>query len=254
MIYEIYIIGFQGGIPYIDKTYRKIHLGIHNTLVSGLLHVVYTMFDTEMEIGHIKSMETKDYKLIYLKHQDLLFVALADIQLDESKIQIMLNNIATSFYDDYKDTLANWSKDLMLFQPFIRKMDSILSETIAELFFEEYPTNIVKLADYINKNYTLEYQELIGKALAEKILTERFSNIVKKRNLKRELSKFTVVKNLTDDIIELSVCPFCRKKHSTKPICNFVSGFIKGMLQSDVWVEKTCVGRGDASCSFSKEL
>ena len=252
MIYELYIVDFSSGMPYIDKTYRKIHLGVHNNLVSGLLHVVFTMFDTEMEIGNLKSVTTKDYKLIYLKHENLLFVSLADIELDENKIQTMLNKLATSFYNDFRDTLANWSNDITLFYPFTPKMDSIVIKTIAGIFFEQYPANIVTLTNYINENYTLEYQELIGKGLAEKILAEQFSNIVKKKHLKKELSKFTVVKNLTDDFIELSVCPFCRKKHSAIPICNFVVGFIKGMLQSDAWVEKTCVGQGDEFCSFSK--
>ncbi|MHA1275743.1 MAG: hypothetical protein ACTSQI_02535 [Candidatus Helarchaeota archaeon] len=253
MIYELYIIDFKSGMPYIDKTYRRVHLGIHNNLVSGLLHVVFTMFDTEMEIGNLKSVITKEYKLIYLKNEDLLFVTLADIQLDETKIQAMLANIATSFIDQYKDILANWSNDVSLFYPFVAQMDSIVSQTIAEIFYEHYPSNIVELTRYINENYTLEYQELIGHALAEKILAEHFSKTVKAKNLKKELSKFTVVKTLTEKYIELSVCPFCRKKKSSKPRCNFVTGFINGMLQSDNWVEKTCVGCGDHFCSFFKE-
>jgi hypothetical protein len=253
MIYELYIIDFKSGMPYIDKTYRKIHLGVTNNLVSGLLHVVFTMFDTEMEIGNLKSINTQEYKLIYLKIQDLLFVSLADIQLDETKIQEMLSNLATSFIAEYGAMLADWTNDVTLFFPFISKMDTIVSQTIAAIFYEQYPSNIVTLTNYIHKNYTLEYQELIGRALADHILAESYSNDVKKKNLKKELSKFSVVKELTDDYVELSVCPFCRKKESTEPICNFVTGFIRGMLKSDTWVEKTCVGRGDDFCSFEKK-
>ncbi len=254
MIYEVYIIDFNSGIPYIDKTYRKIHLGVSNTLLSGLIHVVYTAFKTEMEIGNIRSMTTQDYKLIYLKYQKLLFVTLADIKLEETKIQTMLNQLASSFYEKFKDILANWSQDLTVFGSFIPKMDSIVIDTITGLFFiEKYPRNIVSIVDYIGKNYSLEYQDSIGRALAEKILSNRYSNIVKKRNLKKELSRITVIKDFNDDFIELSVCPFCREKQTEAPVCNFITGFIKGMLQSDVWVEKTCVSCGDNYCSFSKK-
>ncbi|NVM30517.1 MAG: hypothetical protein HWN65_16880 [Candidatus Helarchaeota archaeon] len=252
MIYELYIIDAKGGIPFVDKTYREIHLGTSNTLISGLLHIVYSAFDSEMEIGKLKSLTTQDYKLIYLKNQDYLFVTLADIKLEESKIQTMLNQVATSFLDQYGGMLAKWSGNLTEFYPFFPKMDEIVIETIAGLFFEGYPSNIVGLVDYIGQNYSLEYQELIGKSLARKILASRFSDVVKKRNLKKELSKFTVIKGLADESIVLSVCPFCRKKESPIPLCNFVSGFINGMLQSDEWVEKTCVSCGDEYCSFGR--
>jgi len=212
------------------------------------------MFDKEMEIGNLKSIETQDYKLIYLRREELLYVTLADIKLEEKKIYAMLNQLALAFQEDYnRETLSAWSNDITIFYPFVSKMDTIVTNTIAEIFFEQYPSNIVTLTNYINENYTLEYQEAIGKRLAEKILAERFSNVAKKRNLKRELSKFTVVKELTDNYVKLKVCPFCRKKHSTEPICNFVTGFIQGMLKSDNWVESTCVGRGDAACSFVKK-
>ncbi len=252
MIFEIYIIDFNSGIPYIDKTYRKIHLGVSNNLVSGLLHVSYTMFNSEMEIGHIKSLSTKEYKLIYLMHNRLLFIALADIKLDENKIDRMLHTIAHSFYDENKDILGKWNNDLTVFQPFIPKMDTIVIGTIADLFFENYPSNIVSLTEYIHDNYTQKNQEQIGKSLAETILEERYANNPKKSNLKKELSKFSVVKNMTDEFVELSVCPFCRKKESQTPICNFVTGFINGMLKSTEWTETTCVGCGDAFCSYSK--
>ncbi|HUY01133.1 MAG TPA: hypothetical protein VMV49_16355 [Candidatus Deferrimicrobium sp.] len=253
MIYELYIIELKSGIPFIDKTYRKVHFGTHNTLISGLLHVIYQLFNAEMEIGNVKSVATKEYKLIYLVYKDLLIVALADIILNESQVQRMIESIATTFYGEFETTLTNWTNNVVLFRPFIPKMDSIVIGTISDLFFEEYPTNIVGLVDYLDKNYTLEYQELIGKSLAEKILTERYNQVANQRNLKKELSKFTVIKRLTDHFIELSVCPFCRKKDSPVPICNFVGGFIKGLLQSDAWVEKTCVSCGDSSCTFSNE-
>ncbi len=251
MIYEVYIISSESGMAYVDKTYRKIHLGVSNQLVGGLLHVVFTMFDKEMEIGNLKSMTTKDYKLIYLTQKEFLFVTLVDIQLDENKIQAMLIRLASEFQEEYKDLSdGDWSGDITYFYPFIPKMDSIVIETIAGIFFENYPADIVALTNFITENYTLEYQELIGKGLAGKILTERFGGTIKKKNLKKELSKFTVIQELTEDFIKLSVCPFCRKKQSTEPICNFVVGFINGMLKADNWVEKTCVGRGDDYCTF----
>ena len=185
-------------------------------------------------------------------HQKLLFIALADIKLDENKIEKMLNTMATAFYEENKEALEKWNNDLTVFNPFLPKMDSIVIETIAELFLEKYPSNIVSLTDYFHDNYTPKYQELIGMSLANRILEDRYSNSPKKSNLKKELSKFTVVKDVTDDLVELSVCPFCRKKESQTPICNFVTGFINGMLKSAVWTEKTCVGCGNPLCSFSK--
>ena len=233
-----------------DKEPRRTF--IFNFVGSKRTPVVYTMFDAEMEIGLIKSVTTQDYKLIYLQYRGLIFVALADIKLDETQIQAMLDKIAKSFYAEYEEVCANWNNDLTAFYPFIPKMDAIVIATIADLFYQGYPENIVKLADYIDENYSLGNQELIGKALSGKILEDHFSGSAKKKNLKKELSKFTVVKRLEDTFIELSVCPFCRKKQSVTPICSFVTGFIKGMLKSDDWKEITCVSCGDASCSFSK--
>ena len=54
MIFEVYVIFALSGMSLIDNTYRKIHLGVTNSLVSGLLHTIYTMFEVEMEIGFVK--------------------------------------------------------------------------------------------------------------------------------------------------------------------------------------------------------
>ena len=253
MIFEVYVIYALSGMSLIDKTYRKIHLGVTNSLVSGLLHTIYTMFEVEMEIGFVKSIATKDYKLVYLKHEDVLVISLVDTKLEEKKVQSMIDEIGKSFMAEFKGKIRDHKSDMLYFEKFIPKLDSIVISTISDLFLENYPADIVTLVNYIGEQYSLKYQEKIGKNLAGKIRASRFSNEIKNKNLKKELSKFTVIKQLNDDLLELSVCPFCRKKKSKSPMCNFITGFVNGMLDSDKWYEKTCSGRGDKSCTFVTE-
>ncbi|MHA1263864.1 MAG: hypothetical protein ACTSRS_01395 [Candidatus Helarchaeota archaeon] len=251
MIFEIYIVDASSSVPYLDKTFRKTHLGVNNTLVSGILGSIFTLFKTEMEIGHIQSVSTQEFKLIYLAYHNYLFITLADIKLEESKIQEMLNTIATSFSEQYTEILKSWTNEMTIFKPFIKELDRIVIDTIANLFLENYPQEIVSLFSYIRNNYALKYQEMIGKALAEKLRANRYGSAVKMKNLRKELSRFTVVQISSATQIELSVCPFCRKEHSQAPICNFVTGFINGMLGTTNWQEKLCVAQGDDACSFS---
>lgn len=253
MIYEIYIIDVETGKPLIDRTYRKTHLGVENSLISGLLHAIYIVFEVEMEVGNVKSVQTKDYKLTYLKYENFLIASLVDIELNETKVKSMLESIGKSFHEGYKEYTSRHSAETTHLPKFIPKLDAVILETISNLFLEDYPKNVVSLVDFLDENYSLEYQELIGKYLAKRILADKYSNLAKMRNLRKELSRFTVIGEFDNNFIELSACPFCRKKDTDIPICNFTTGFINGMMESNSWVEDLCSGRGDKSCTFVKK-
>ena len=74
------------------------------------------------------------------------------------------------------------------------------------------------------------------------------------KNVLELLNEISVAKfDSASASFDITICPVCRGVTADEPVCDFLSGFIEGVLSNlSIRVDETkCKARGDKSCVFT---
>jgi predicted hydrocarbon binding protein len=131
-------------------------------------------------------------------------------------------------------------------------LDQIFYKEATEFLLEDYPEKLVVRVLRLYSLYSLNTIEELGASIGTSIKKKEG-----KTDLNKELSQFSVSEvSKEKDKVELIMCPFCRGKKSRKPMCRFVTGFIKGFLNlpENAVKETHCFACGDFVCAFKIDV
>jgi predicted hydrocarbon binding protein len=257
LLHAIFLLNAKSGVEFLSKQFYEQKSSneavIDPTLISGFLNAIFS-FSREARIGRLSEVQAEDLTFVYRVDQDgdVLIVALVDSETDKNLLDDILSSIASHFHERYPTVGEQWAYDQTFFAGFEEVLDRIFYKEVTEFLLEDYPEKVVGRVLKLYPLYSLKVIEELG-VYAGKFIREKSG----KTYLSKELSKFSVAEfSKKKDKVELLMCPFCRGKKSRKPMCNFVTGFIRGFLNlaEDAVTETQCFACGDGVCSFKIEL
>lgn len=258
MLHAIFLLDAKSGVEFLSRTFYeeksvKDEAVIDPTLIAGFLNAIFS-FSREAKIGRLSEVQAEDLTFVYRVDQDgqVLIVALVDSETDKNLLEDVLSRIASHFREKYPSVGEQWAYDQAFFSGFEEVLDKFFYKEVTEFLLENYPDKIVARVLKLYPLYSLEVIEKLG-AYAGVFIKEKENDNIDPNKLQKELSKFTVSElSKEKDEISLLMCPFCSGKKSRKPMCNFVTGFIKGFLNlpERAVTETQCFSCGDDVCSF----
>ncbi|MFX1520277.1 MAG: V4R domain-containing protein [Promethearchaeota archaeon] len=257
MLHAIFLLDSKSGVEFLSKQFYEQKSSneavIDPTLISGFLNAIFS-FSREARIGRLSEVQAEDLTFVYRVDQDgqVLIVALVDSETDKNLLEDILQSIASHFREKYPSVGEQWAYDQTFFESFEEVLDQIFYKEVTEFLLENYPKKIVARVLKLYPLYSLKTIEELG-VHAGRFIREKSG----KTYLSKELGKFSVTEfSRKKDKVELLMCPFCRGKKSSKPMCNFVTGFIRGFLNlaEDAVTETHCFACGDSACTFKIEI
>ncbi|MHA2061228.1 MAG: 4-vinyl reductase [Candidatus Sifarchaeia archaeon] len=255
MLHAIFLLDAKSGIEYLSKQFYEDRSESEDetildpTLIAGFLNAIFS-FSREAKIGRLSEVQAEDLTFVYRVDQggQVLIVALVDSETDKNLLEDILSSIATHFREKYPTIGEQWAYDSVFFEDFEVVLDQIFYKEVTEFLLEDYPDKLVARVLKLYPLYSLNTIEELGVSAGAFIREQEG-----KTDLNKELSQFSVSEvSKEKDKVDLIMCPFCRGKKSRKPMCNFVTGFIKGLLNlpEDAVKETHCFACGDNVCSF----
>jgi hypothetical protein len=253
MLHAIFLLDTKSGIEYLSKQFYEEkpedETIIDPTLIAGFLNAIFS-FSREARIGRLSEVQAEDLTFVYRVDQDgqVLIVALVDSDTDKNLLNNILSSLASHFRECYPTIGEQWAYDQSFFTGFEGFLDKIFYKEATEFLVEDYPEKLVARVLNLYPLYSLNTIEELGVSTGI-LIHEKEGNT----DLNKELSQFSVSEvSKEKDKVELIMCPFCRGKKSRKPMCRFVTGFIKGFLNlpENAVKETHCFACGDDVCAF----
>ncbi|MFX0085218.1 MAG: V4R domain-containing protein [Candidatus Hodarchaeota archaeon] len=290
MISGVYIF-FVSGLPIFHMNLGLNERESMNQILFGGISSAINMLIKELAHSDLQSINVEDGKLKYSISNELIFVLHSKGQKGDEISGFLLKQIQNEFLEDYEVIIKNSDRNVIdssLFQPFKTKVREMyrsvleLSETHENLFNfipDDIPLSLVnellKEGDNLIEGFPRDTIRLVRR------LDEKFDRDIKKRIIfslgiyfgieisKREfptrvslnqdeilklLNEISVAKyNKSERLFTFAICPICRGRVSTEPICDFFSGFIEGCFDNpNLQVKEiTCKASGDKSCTYS---
>ncbi|MFX1520280.1 MAG: V4R domain-containing protein [Promethearchaeota archaeon] len=256
MLHAVYILDANSGIELLDKQFHNEEeddAAIDPTLISGLLNAIFSF--SQVEIGSLEEVQAEDFTVVYRQEGDILVVALVESDTDKDLLENMLSSISSQFLERYPNATQK-AYNRAAFMDFEEILNQIFYSEVLEYLTEDYPE---KLVARVLKMYELYSSDVIEKhgAHVGGFIREKESGEVDLHKLQKELSKFSVVelnRENEKEKVSLLICPFCNGRKSRRPMCGFVTGFIKGFFDlpnKRAVTETHCFGCGHDVCSFS---
>ena len=247
------------------------------------------------ELGHqnLYSITTTEGTLIYTSAQDLIFVVHALTVEEEQFGKFLIKQIELEFFKAFNEILLSSDKsyvDRKLYEPFKEKAMEIYNRLFSlyntnPIFFEYFPNSIqlgtllelleqekdllegfpddtIKLIRTLYENYDDSMREpvllSVGKYFGYELTRRRTKHKIASNvsDVMKLINELSVAKYDSEkEQIILKLCPVCRGKRSTKPICYFFSGFIQGCFDNPKLTvnEINCQAKGDKNCVFQIE-
>jgi len=125
MIRDVYVLRRTGEVL-VHKAFSG--GGVDETIFSGFYSALST-FAEELGHGGIETIRMGDVSFYYQHADDLLFAIAADKSHDPQEVQNILSDLRQRFLSRYRETLASWSGDTKIFNPFLREVERIIAES-----------------------------------------------------------------------------------------------------------------------------
>ncbi len=250
---------------------------------------------TELGHTDIRSVTVNDGLLVYKVQDPFLFTVYTNRPKYEEFARYMVEQVEYEFSRVYSDIPRLGTSEVYEshFDPFEARIREIY-ETLARLYQDYpklmaflptfvplfrlnevlslgldiiagYPHDTIKLVRQLNPLFS-DAPELID-AIARTIGRYSGCEIAKRHfepSLVRNqsdvlhlLNEISVTKiDESNEVFDIVLCPVCRNRVSEKPICQFFSGFIEGVLDNPgISVEETaCKATGAQSCRFKLNM
>jgi predicted hydrocarbon binding protein len=259
VLHTVYILDANSGIELLSKQFyneEDDETAIDPTLISGLLNAIFNF--SQIEIGSLKEVQAENFTFAYRQEGDILVVALVESDTDKDLLENTLSSVASQFLERYPNATQK-AYNRAIFMGFEEVLDQIFYSEVLEYLTEDYPEKLVARVLKMYKLYPPVLIETHGVHVGA-FIREKESGEVDLHKLQKELSKFSVVelgRENEKEKVSLLICPFCEGRKSNRPMCHFVTGFIKGFFdlsKKRAVTETHCFGCGHDACTFSVVL
>jgi len=288
VINGVYIF-WTSGLPIFHTTLDSGKAEINQILFAGISSAI-NIFVKELAQSDLESINIEDGTLKYSIHKELIFVIHCTGKKGSLLGGFLLWQIRTEFLQQYAQIIENSSDsfiDSSLFYPFNTTVNGIhndlillydrheslfnyISEEIplsliqellkeGDNLIEGFPNDTIRLIRRLDTKYEEEVKEKImfslGVYFGIEISKKKFPNRVglNQTEILNLLNEISVAKlDKKSHLYTLSICPICRGKTSTDPMCHFFAGFIEGGFDNPKLhiIEETCKAKGDQYCTF----
>ncbi|NHJ84442.1 MAG: hypothetical protein FK734_03220 [Asgard group archaeon] len=284
MIDEFFILRRDGlSLFHIVLEENSYSLQLPADLFAGFSSAIVA-FASEIGSGHLSKIEIEDQIFVYEIKDELISVAKISTNDDENVAEHVVSILCQEFVDDYKEELANYDGTVRrdIYFSFADKVRGIVDkcaqialknphllanippsidiDAIKELsdFSEELVNNFPDATIQLVRNFQSKLPSDImnytmfklGKEVGKDIAKKKFKEVDDKHIMK--LLKEISICHFDNNIITLTICPFCRSRSTKHMDCDFVSGFIEGAYNQDCISvrEIKCHAIGDKHCEF----
>ncbi|MFO7795537.1 MAG: hypothetical protein ACQERB_06030 [Promethearchaeati archaeon] len=110
--------------------YSRVYNPKVNEQLFGAIMSAINKFAEQIADGGISSFELSDIKFSIIKKNEILFVANADLEEKDKRINQELSNISDKFFEVYSDKLEKWDGDVSIFSEFEEKIKNSLQDTV----------------------------------------------------------------------------------------------------------------------------
>jgi predicted hydrocarbon binding protein len=288
VINGVYIF-WTSGLPIFHTTLDSGKAEINQILFAGISSAI-NMFIKELAHSDLESINIEDGTLKYSVHKELIFVIHCTGKKGSHLGGFLLWQIRTEFLKQYAQVIENSPDsfvDSSLFHPFDSTVNKIHNDMlllfdkhenlfnyippkiplslIQELLkegdnlIEGFPNDTIRLIRRLDTKYEEEVKEPImfslgvyfGIEISKKIFPNRVG--INQTEVLKLLNEISVAKlDKKSHLFTLTICPICRGKSSTDPMCHFFAGFIEGGFDNPKLhiIEETCKAKGDQYCTF----
>ncbi|MHA1726166.1 MAG: V4R domain-containing protein [Promethearchaeota archaeon] len=235
-------------------------MAVNGDLFSALISAIVS-FISEIQMGDVRKFETGNQQILICPHEKIAIVGIVDEKHKEEHIYKSLKMIGEEFSKKYEKTLSEWTGKLDIFYGFIPILDKIVYSNFAEEYIsKDFPKNVIRSVKKFQTKFQKEIMYFMGSKVGRKRgkLLENPKNF--KKRLQKELNLFSInkikEKSQNELLIEVPLCPFCRKIKNKEFSCDFLTGFIAGFAskslgKKNIQVEEIlCSAHGDETCTF----
>jgi predicted regulator of Ras-like GTPase activity (Roadblock/LC7/MglB family) len=147
--------------------------------------------------------------------------------------------------------------------------EGVAVDHMLEEIADAYPDLVGPILD-LDQTLTSETREAVltalGKGAGATVFRSRYANMRVPSSISQGLQLVVVpavspfaIANAQGNRLDVLACPFCRRLRSPSPHCQFLAGFVQGLLNSIPGLEGVGVGetlcraKGDDTCTFVAE-
>ena len=147
--------------------------------------------------------------------------------------------------------------------------EAVAVDHLLQKIVEAYPDLVGPILD-LDQTLTSETREAVltalGKGAGATVFRSRYANMRVPSSISQGLQLVVVpavspfaIANAQGNRLDVLACPFCRSLRSPSPRCQFLAGFVQGLLNSIPGLEGVGVGetlcraKGDDTCTFVAE-
>jgi len=110
--------------------YSRVYNPKVNEQLFGAVMSAINKFAEKVADGGISSFELSDIKFSIIKKNEILFVANADLEEKDKRINQELSKISDKFFEIYSDQLNNFAGDVSIFSDFEQHIENSLQDTV----------------------------------------------------------------------------------------------------------------------------
>jgi len=243
-------------------------------------------FANELGSGQLSKIEIEDQIFVYNLSEKLITVAKISSDDDEHIAKHIVTLLEREFLTDYQKELKEFTGTVRkdVFFPFSTKVREIVDKCMKVAvknphLLENVPPSIdidaiLKLSEYSDElienfpeatiKLTREFQSKLpeeemhytmfklGIEVGKEVAKKHFNNKeIRDREIMKLLKEISIC-SMSDCVISLQICPFCRGRKTKEFDCDFVSGFIEGAYNNPKIAvrEINCHAVGHKYCEF----
>ncbi|MHA1491656.1 MAG: V4R domain-containing protein [Promethearchaeota archaeon] len=264
MLLEIFIIIKESSTLLLHRAFTKKKMGVDGQLFSGLISAI-SMFFSELKMGQVNSFEIGAQRVLISPYEGIVIVGVVEEQKEAQFVQNSLKKIGEKFWLEFKELLTEWDGEISVFKEYESKIDKIVYSEFAKSYISaHFPKKMIGVV----RQFQNIFEKPIVRYIGLKVGNERSKHIKMSKNLKNKLHKeldlFSINKiterSENEIIIEVKMCPFCRKIKNKEFNCDFLTGFIEGFAMQflpDKAIEVTeteCIAHGNEACVFNLSI
>ena len=110
--------------------YSRVYNPKVNEQLFGAIMSAINKFAEKVADGGISSFELSEIKFSIIKKNEILFVANADLEEKDKRINQELSKISDKFFEIYSDQLNNFAGDVSIFSDFEQHIENSLQDTV----------------------------------------------------------------------------------------------------------------------------
>ncbi len=261
MLLEIFIIVKENSTLLLRRAFTKKKIDVDGQLFSGLISAI-SMFFSELKMGQINNFEIGANRVSISPYEGIVVVGVVEKQKEAQFIQNSLKKIGENFWLEFKGILSDWNGEISVYKSYTSKIDNIVYSEFAKSYISKnFPKNMIGVVRQFQNIFEKHIVHYIGSEVGKERSEIMKTSKIFKKKLSKELDLFSINKiterSETEFIIEVQMCPFCRKIKNMEFNCDFFAGFIEGFAMQGLpekkieVLESECIAHGNKACKFN---